>query len=57
MTNREYLREYWLNCVRVHNLPHIEKELQKQVDASLAYLSDSEVDEYVAGLKQRRGVK
>ena len=57
MTNREYLREHWLHSVRTHNRPYNEEELQIQVEVSLAYLSDSEVDEYVAGLKQRRSVK
>ena len=54
MTNREWLREHWLRAVREHNRPYVEEQLLQQVEASLSFLTDSEVDQYVNTLQQLR---
>lgn len=53
-TSREWLRDHWLRTVREHNRPYVEDQLLQQVEASLSFLTDSEVDQYVAVLKSRR---
>jgi hypothetical protein len=52
MTDREYLREYWMKTVREHNRPYTEEDLVTQVEASLDFLSDREIEQMVAGLKK-----
>ena len=50
MTDREYLREYWMKTVREHNRPYTEEDLVTQVEASLDFLSDREIEQMVAML-------
>jgi hypothetical protein len=53
MTDREYLREHWMKTVREHNRPYKEDELVTQVEASLDFLSDREIEYMVESIKRR----
>ena len=52
-SSREQLKSYWIKSVRAHNRPYNEDELLKQVELSVAFLTDDEVAHYVNILAAR----